>query len=187
MRPSTRARRVATARTVPCAHVTYTVRPARPGDAAAIARIYNDGIDDRNATFETEPRTAADVEGWLDAGYPLVVAEANDRSVAGWASAPPYRPARAAYAGVADFSIYVARERRGHGVGRLLLVGLVEESERRGLWKLVSRVFPENDASLALCRALGFREVGVYRRHARLDGEWRDVVIVERLLGEAAV
>ena len=63
---------------------------------------------------------------------------------------------------------------------------LVDEAERCGLWKLVSRIFPENEASLALCRALGFREVGLYRRHGRLDGEWRDVVIVERLLGPAA-
>jgi phosphinothricin acetyltransferase len=167
--------------------VTYIVRPARRDDAAAIARIYNDGIADRNATFETHPRAAGDVERWLDADYPLVVAEGASGDVAGWASAPPYRPARAAYAGVADFSIYVARERRGQGVGRILLAGLVDECERRGLWKLVSRVFPENEASLALCRSLGFREVGVYRRHARLDGEWRDVVIVERLLGDAAV
>ena len=64
--------------------------------------------------------------------------------------------------------------------------GLIDECERRGLWKLVSRVFPENEASLALCRSLGFRDVGVYRRHAKLDGEWRDVVIVERLLGDAS-
>ena len=167
--------------------MAYTVRPVRRGDAAAIARIYNDGIADRNATFETDPRAAGDVERWLDADYPLVVAEGERGILAGWASAPPYRPARAAYAGVADFSIYVARERRGHGVGRILLAGLVDECERRGLWKLVSRVFPENEASLALCRSLGFREVGVYRRHARLDGEWRDVTIVERLLGDAAV
>jgi phosphinothricin acetyltransferase len=63
---------------------------------------------------------------------------------------------------------------------------LVREAESRGFWKLVARIFPENEASLALCRALGFREVGVYRRHAKLDGEWRDVVVVELLLGEAA-
>jgi phosphinothricin acetyltransferase len=180
-------RRAATARTVPSVVVALTVRAARVEDAGVIARVYNEGIADRNATFETEPRGAADVERWLDAGYPLVVAEADDGAVAGWASAPPYRPARPAYAGVADFSIYVARERRGQGVGRVLLAGLIGECEGRGYWKLLSRVFPENGASLALCRSLGFREVGVYRRHARLDGDWRDVVIVELLLGEAAV
>jgi phosphinothricin acetyltransferase len=161
------------------------IRAATRTDAAAIARIYNEGIEDRLATFETEPRRAADVERWLDDAFPLLVAE-EDAEVLAWASAPPYRARRAAYAGVADFSIYVARAARGRGVGRVLLEALIAECERRGFWKLVSRVFPENEASLALCRAAGFREVGVYRRHARLDGRWRDCVIVERLLGEAA-
>src|SRR5256885_14560039 len=160
-------------------------RTARAGDVEAIARIYNDGIEDRLATFETEPRSARDVAGWFERGYPVVVAADDSGDVVAWASAPPYRP-RAAYAGVAEFSIYVARDRRGHGFGRAALEALVEECERRGFWKLVSRIFPENEGSLALCRSLGFREVGVYRRHAKLDGMWRDVVIVERLLGEAA-
>jgi L-amino acid N-acyltransferase YncA len=103
--------------------------------------------------------------------------------VVAWASAPPYRD-RQAYAGVREFSVYVARERRGHGLGKLAMEALSAECERRGYWKLVSRVFPENQASLGLCRALGFREVGTYRRHAELDGEWRDCVIVELLLGD---
>ena len=103
-----------------------------------------------------------------------------------WASAPPYRRDRPAYSGVADFSIYVAREARGRRVGLATLAALIDACEGRGYWKLVSRIFPENEASLALCRSLGFREVGVYRRHGKLDGQWRDVVIVERLLGEAA-
>jgi phosphinothricin acetyltransferase len=89
------------------------------------------------------------------------------------------------YAGVADFSVYVGREARGRGAGRAAVEALIEESTRRGMWKLVSRIFPENEASLALCRALGFREVGVYRRHAKLRGEWKDTVIVELLIGEA--
>jgi len=160
-------------------------RPARPDDAAAIAQIYNEGIEDRVGTFETEPRTAADVATWIVAGYPLVVGEDGGEVVA-WASAPPYRPARRAYAGVADFSIYVARSARGRGAGRVTLAALIAEAEARGYWKLLSRVFPENEASLALCRSLGFREVGVYRRHAKLDGVWRDVVIVELLLRESA-
>src|SRR5207253_1614084 len=127
-----------------------------------------------------------DVAGWFERDYPLVVAADDSGEVVAWASASPYRP-RAAYAGVAEFSIYVARGRRGHGFGHAALEALVEECERRGLWKLVSRIFPENEASLALCRSLGFREVGVYRRHGRLDGAWRDCVIVERLLGDARV
>jgi len=161
-------------------------RRATQDDAAAIARIYTEGIEDRLGTFETEPRSADDVLAWIEAGYPLVVAVDEVGEIAAWASAPPYRPHRPAYAGVADFSIYVAREARGRGVGRATLAGLVTEAEGRGYWKLVSRIFPENEASRALCRSLGFREVGTYRRHAKLDGMWRDVVIVELLLGEAA-
>jgi len=160
-------------------------RLARPGDAAAIARIYNEGIEDRVGTFETEPRSPEDVGAWIDAGYPLVVGEDGGEVVA-WASAPPYRAHRRAYAGVADFSIYVARAARGRGAGRKTLAALIAEAEARGYWKLLSRIFPENEASLRLCRSLGFREVGVYRNHAKLDGVWRDVVIVELLLGEAA-
>lgn len=158
-------------------------REARAGDAEAIAAIFNEGIDDRLATFETEHRSAGDVRGWLDA-FPVVVAEDESAAVAAWASAPP-SSSRQVYDGVREFSIYVARSHRGRGFGRAALVALVEECEARGFWKLVSRVFPENEASLALCRSLGFREVGVHRRHGRLDGEWRDVVVVEKLLGEA--
>ena len=122
--------------------------------------------------------------GWLDDGVPVVVV-ADAGAVVAWASAPPYR-SRPCYAGVREFSVYVARAARGRGLGRRAVEALIDECERRGWWKLVARVFPENEASLALCRALEFREVGVYRRHARLDGRWRDCVIVERLLGDAA-
>jgi L-amino acid N-acyltransferase YncA len=162
------------------------VRAAAPDDAQAIARIYNEGIEDRVGTFETEARSADDVLGWIEAGYPLVVAEDGAGELGAWASAPPYRAHRPAYAGVADFSIYVARSARGQGLGKATLAALIDEAQGRGYWKLVSRIFPENEASLRLCRSLGFREVGTYRRHAKLDGIWRDVVIVELLLGEAA-
>ena len=159
-----------------------TARAAGPADTEAIAQIYNEGIEDRLATFETEPRAAEDITMWLEEDLPLVVVE-SDGEIVAWAVAHRYRD-RAAYAGVGEFSVYVARDERGHGYGRAAMQRLIDECERRGLWKLVSRVFPENEASLALCRSLGFREVGVYRRHAQLDGEWRDVVIVERLLGD---
>jgi L-amino acid N-acyltransferase YncA len=164
----------------------HQIRPATPGDAEAIARIYTEGIEDRIATFETEPRTAADVQRWFEPEGPLLtlVVESEDRVIA-WASATAYRPDRVVYSGVAEFSVYVAREARGRGAGRSALDALIREAEAPGLWKLLGRIFPENVASLALCRSLGFREVGVYRRHGRLDGEWRDCVIVERLLGPA--
>ena len=164
----------------------FTPRAANPDDAEAIAGIYNEGIEDRVGTFEVEPRSAEDVLGWIEAGYPIIVSEDGAGQIVAWASASPYRPNRAAYSGVAEFSIYVARVARGQGAGSVTLAALISEAEGRGYWKLVSRIFPENEGSLALCRSLGFREVGVYRRHARLDGMWRDVAIVERLLGEAA-
>jgi phosphinothricin acetyltransferase len=163
------------------------VRPAEQRDAAAIARIYNQGIEDRVATFETEPRTPVQIEAQLhERGerYPTVVVERDDQVIA-WASVSSYR-SRPCYAGVGEFSVYVERAARGTGAGRAALQGLIEECERRGFWKLLSRVFPENAASRALCRRLGFREVGVYARHGKLDGVWRDCVIVERLIGEAA-
>jgi phosphinothricin acetyltransferase len=94
-----------------------------------------------------------------------------------------YRP-RECYAGIAEFSVYVAREARGRGAGRLAMERLIEASEDAGLWKLVSRIFPENEPSLALMRSVGFRVVGTYEKHAQLDGVWRDVVIVERLIPE---
>lgn len=161
-------------------------RLATPADAPAIAAIYNEGIADRVATFETEPRTSAQLETQLrDKGdrFPTVVAEREGRVVA-WASAGPYR-SRPAYAGVAEHSVYVARAARGTGAGRAALEALCRAYAERGFWKLVSRIFPENVASLALHERCGFRVVGVYRRHGQLEGAWRDCVIVERMLDEA--
>lgn len=160
------------------------VRSASPSDAAAIARIYNEGIEDRVATFETRPRTPGDVLGWFDGVHPIVIVEDDDEVVA-FASTSTYRP-RDCYAGIAEFSVYVARAARGRGVGKLAIEALMREAERAGFWKLVSRVFTENVASRRLLARVGFREVGTYVRHAKLDGAWRDVVIVEALLGEAA-
>ncbi|HXH02946.1 MAG TPA: arsinothricin resistance N-acetyltransferase ArsN1 family A [Candidatus Competibacteraceae bacterium] len=156
------------------------VRAAYRSDTAAIAAIYNQGIAERSATFETAPRTAADVEPWFDGAHPIVVSERDGR-VLGFAATSTYRP-RDCYRGVAEFSVYVDHDWRGLGVGRQVLAALLEASRLAGYWKLVSRVFPENRASLGLLEALGFRQVGRYQRHAQLDGEWRDVVIVERLL-----
>ena len=163
-----------------------TARLATPADAAAIATIYNQGIAERIATFETEPRTAAQIAAQLaEKGerYPTIVVERAGRLIA-FAGASAYR-SRPCYAGVAEHSVYVDPTVRGRGAGRAALEALIDAYGARGFWKLVSRIFPENAASLSLHEHCGFRTVGVYRRHARLDGEWRDCVIVERLFGEA--
>ena len=163
-----------------------TTRLATPHDAGAIAEIYNEGIADRIATFETTPRTAEQLAAQLaDKGdrFPTVVVEREGRIVA-WAGAGAYR-SRPAYAGVAEHSVYVARAARGTGAGRAALEALCRAYAERGFWKIVSRIFPENTASLALHERCGFRVVGVYRRHGKLDGQWRDCVIVERLLDAA--
>ena len=155
------------------------IRPATSADALAIALIYNQGIEDRVATFETRLRSPEDIRGWFDSTYPMVVLEDQNEIVA-FASTSSYRP-RPCYAGIAEFSVYVRRDYRGRGAGRVTLRALLQRVEEAGFWKLVSRVFVENTASRALLRSLGFREVGVYEKHAQLDGVWRDVVIVERL------
>ncbi|MGH3147115.1 MAG: arsinothricin resistance N-acetyltransferase ArsN1 family A, partial [Rubrobacter sp.] len=143
-------------------------RSATPEDADAIARIYSQGIEERIATFETRPRSAEDIRSWFGGAYPVVAVEEGDEVVA-FAAASGYRP-RECYAGVAEFSVYTDRGERGRGAGVLAMEALIEAAERAGFWKLVSRVFVENEPSLRLLRSLGFREVGVYEKHARLDG-----------------
>jgi len=122
-----------------------------------------------------------DVARWFDGVHPVVVVEDGGRIV-GFASTSPYRP-RECYAKIAEFSVYVARDDRGRGVGRLALEALIQEAAAAGLHKLVSRIFPENVASRAACRSVGFREVGIYKAHGELEGVWKDCVIVERVVG----
>jgi L-amino acid N-acyltransferase YncA len=160
------------------------IRPATADDAAAVAAIYNEGIEDRLATFETRPREAEDVRAWLEDGLPFLVAEAGGE-VVGFARVSPYSD-RCVYEGVGEHAVYVARTARGGGVGRRLLAAVCDEAERAGLYKLTSRVFTDNTASRAVHVAAGFHEVGIQRRHGRLDGRWKDCVLVERLLGDAA-
>jgi phosphinothricin acetyltransferase len=156
------------------------VRAARLDDMPRIAEIYNQGIEDRIATFETDLRTPQQIAQWFDSGYVILVSGEHGR-IAAYAVAFPYR-ARPCYDGVREFSVYTAREHRGAGHGKAAMIALIEDCTSRGWWKLLSRVFPENQASLALCQSLGFSIVGTYRKHARLDGRWRDVVVVEKLL-----
>ncbi|HVS29151.1 MAG TPA: arsinothricin resistance N-acetyltransferase ArsN1 family A [Solirubrobacteraceae bacterium] len=160
------------------------VRPAGAADAPAIARIYNQGIEDGQATFETALREPDDVTSWIAdvERRPLVVAE-RDGDVVGWARVGRYSYRRF-YEGVGEYAVYVERGERGAGAGRLLLDALLPEARRRGYYKLVGLLFSDNEATLALARRCGFREVGTHRRHGRLGGRWRDVVLVERLLDE---
>jgi L-amino acid N-acyltransferase YncA len=158
------------------------VRPAGPDDASRIAEIYNAGIAERTSTFETRPRENSDVLGWLESAGRFPVLVAGETSVLGWARIAAYSQ-RPAYAGVGEVSLYVDRGARGRGIGS----GLLEELSRRaaalGYWKLTGKLFPENEPSVRLVRRNGWRDVGLHLRHGRLDGRWRDVLVVERLLG----
>jgi len=155
-------------------------RAATLNDAIEIADIYNQGIEDRVATFETRLRSREDVLAWFDGVHPVIVVE-NEQGIVAFGSTSSYHN-RECYAGIAECSVYVRRDMRRLGAGRLALATLIQVAEEAGFWKLVSRVFVENKASRTLIHSLGFREVGVYYKHAKLDGVWRDVIIVERLL-----
>ena len=155
------------------------VRPAADGDADAIAAIYNAGIAERQSTFETRSRTRGDILEWLAASerFPVLVA-ARDGIVAGWTRIARYSE-RDAYRGVGECQVYVHPEQRRQGVGGSLTNAITHEAKRQGYWKLIGRLFTTNDASIALVRRCGFREVGVHERHGQLDGMWRDVLLVE--------
>ena len=140
----------------------YTARKATPEDAPVIARIYNQGIEDRVATFETERRAAEDIRAWFRPGVLVEVAETDGTGVVAFAAAFPYS-ARPCYAGISEYSVYTAREYRGRRAGRAALEALMAAGEAAGLTKLTSRIFPENQASRALMKALGFAEIGVHR------------------------
>jgi L-amino acid N-acyltransferase YncA len=156
-------------------------RPAKLADCTKIAEIYNQGIHGRQATFRTWEANAHEIAGWLEnPKLPLIVAELEGEIV-GWAHASSYRTSFY-YSGIAEYSIYIHSSAHGRGIGTTLLEAFFTACENVGIWKLVSRIFPENTASRALCRKTGFREVGVYERHAQLDGIWKDVIIVEKLL-----
>ena len=151
-------------------------------DFEALKEIYNQVIDERVATFNTEHVDVDGIADWTKSG--LILVADSGRDVLGFVRSFPYRT-HPCYEGVAQFSIYVRESARGLGVGDLLMSAFIQALVADGKWKVLSRVFVENDASRRLLAKHGFREVGIYRRHARLDGIWRDGVIVERLLGPA--
>ncbi len=162
---------------------TLVIRPAVVADAEAICRIYNQGIEDRQATLETALRTPDERRTWLQgrsARHPVLVAE-RDKAVSGWASLNPFNP-RACYDPVGDFSLYVERSERGTGIGRRLLEALIGRARALDYHKLVLAAFPYNEAGGALYARCGFRTVGIYREHGMLDGRWVDVMLMELLL-----
>jgi phosphinothricin acetyltransferase len=158
------------------------LRPAATSDAEAICAIYNAAIAERSSTFETEPRSAGAFEQRVnDARFPLLVADAGEGAI-GWAGLAPYSD-RPCYAGIGECSVYVAGEARGRGVGAALMEALASTAQDGGFHKLIGKLFTDNLASLRLVERCGFSSVGLHRRHGRLDGAWRDVLVVERLLG----
>ena len=155
------------------------VRRATPADAAAVAAVYNHGIEDRTATFQTAPQPPEAFADRIEAGVVGVAEDGGRLLGAGWSST---YDAASYYAGVREVAVYVSRDARRRGVGRALLEWLGDEARARGAHKLVAKVFTTNDDSLALFDACGWRVVGTHVRHGRLEGEWKDVTVLERSL-----
>lgn len=159
----------------------WKVRPAEPRDSARIAEIYNEGIEDGQATLETRPRSHGEIEEKLHAaGHHLVVAEWGG-TILGWASITPYSP-RECYSGIGEASVYISRSARHQGLGRLLLEAVINLASQRDYHKLIGRLLASNTPSRQLVRGLGFREVGIHQRHGKMGDKWVDVVVAERLL-----
>jgi len=157
--------------------MNIVIEPMQPQDWDQVRDIYLQGIATGNATFET---AAPSFEAWdkKHFSFARLVARSGPE-IAGWAALSPVSE-RCCYAGIGDLSVYVAAANRGAGIGRKLLQALIDESERNGLWTLQAGIFPENVASLAVHRSCGFRDVGHRERIGRLDGVWRDTVLLER-------
>ncbi|MGI8554286.1 MAG: arsinothricin resistance N-acetyltransferase ArsN1 family A [Dehalococcoidia bacterium] len=161
------------------------IRPATLDDVAAIAQIYNQGIEDRVATLETQLRTPEERAEWMaarSARHPVLAAVQDSGTVAGWASLNSFNP-RPAYDHVADLSVYVAREQRGRGIGDALLGALEGQARDLGYHKLVLAAFPSNAPGMRLYERHGFLTVGIYHEQGMLDGRWVDVIVMEKLLG----
>lgn len=159
------------------------IREATLGDLGAIREIYNEGIEDRIATLDVEPKSEGEIGEWFAARggrYAVVVAQRDD-AIVGWASLNPYSH-RQAYGSVADLSVYVARDARGSGIGTALMRAIEAHAKRGAFHKIVLFALTVNDAGQQLYRKAGFREVGVFREQGQLDGRFHDVVAMEKLL-----
>jgi phosphinothricin acetyltransferase len=160
------------------------IRDAVLEDAPAIARIYNEGIEDRLATLETALRSPDERAAWLrsrSSRHPVIVAVSETGDVAGWGSLNSFNP-RPVYDHVADFSCYVARAHRAQGIGSALLHELEIRARSLGFHKMVLAAFPGNTAGMALYSSHGFGTVGIYREQGLMDGRWVDVILMEKIL-----
>jgi L-amino acid N-acyltransferase YncA len=158
-----------------------SIRPAERADAERVAQVFNQGVEDRVATFETGPADRDDAARWIEED--LVVVGERDGAIVGWAKASPYEDSHSYYDGVREATLYVERDARRTGVGRRLLAALADAAAEAGAHKLTGKIFTSNQPSIAMVGGLGWREVGVHERHGMLDGEWKDVLVVEKLLG----
>ncbi|HVB28534.1 MAG TPA: arsinothricin resistance N-acetyltransferase ArsN1 family A [Terriglobia bacterium] len=161
------------------------VRPARVDDAKEIARIYNQGVQDRAATFENAYVTPEERYLWLAARpekFPVLVAEVK-HTLMGWAALSPYSP-RKCFEGVAELSIFIERSLRGHGVAQELIKAMQDAAREKGFYKLVGRIIADNGPARKLCELAGWKEAGVYTKHGRLGNAWHDLVLVEYLIPE---
>jgi L-amino acid N-acyltransferase YncA len=149
-----------------------------------MARIYNQGIAERVATFETRTKSEDELAELIETGALVLVAE-RDGTVVAFIKVGPYDDASHYYSGIGEATMYVDPTVRRSGVGRGLMEAVTEAATERGYYKLVGKIFTSNAPSIAMVKACGWREVGVHRRHGRLDGDWKDVLVVERLLGDA--
>ncbi|MCL6604472.1 MAG: arsinothricin resistance N-acetyltransferase ArsN1 [Paenibacillus sp.] len=162
---------------------TLTVRLATSGDIEAILQIYNQGIEDRIATLETEVKDLAYMEKWFQEHHTryAVLAAVLNAEVVGWASLNPYSH-RCAYSGVADLSVYIDRKSRGQGIGTSLLLALDSTAKKNRFHKIVLYTFPFNQNGQGLYRKMGYREVGVLEKQGVMDNKYIDVMVMEKML-----
>lgn len=162
--------------------MSVVIRPALPGDAEVVAAIYADAIEAGGATFRTDPVPAHELAGLITT-HPVFLVATRDGRIVGWAGVGPYEATNPSYEGVGEVAIYVDKDARSQGIGSPLLSELSDAAKDAGLYKLVAKVFDTNTTSLALFERCGYRTVGTHLRHGRLRGEWKDVVVLEKLLG----
>ncbi|HZO87369.1 MAG TPA: GNAT family N-acetyltransferase [Chthonomonadaceae bacterium] len=164
------------------------IRPATHADLPAILDIYNEAVLNTTASYDYEPHTPEQRTAWFEehiqTNYPVFVAQDGTGRVVGWSALSPYRN-RVGYRYTAETSVYVASDRRGQGIGKLLLPPLIEAARQTGLHALVAGIDAEGEASLRLHAAFGFEKVAHFKQVGYKFGRWLDVIFMELLLGES--